>query len=216
MMAGASVRWAAALLVCAGAGVASAPASAGLFGPGKFQIQQINDRFSTGPTVTISGRNNRISKKSPVGGVYISDEGLYLEPLVEKNKSDGHVVRVGFFFHNEADITSNYGDSGTIGTPQRLIFIVDGSRQIVAPIVRGSNEFSQGTYYDSIGGYVSSGARETGLAYVQMDEMTAIAQAQSIAIKVEGSERAVIFDERDIAKSFLPNLATFRASELDR
>lgn len=39
--------------------------------------------------------------------------------------------------------------------------------------------------------------------------MEAIAHAKSIAIKVEGSRRAATFDEKDIAKTFLANLAMF-------
>ena len=162
------------------------------------------------------GKPSPISKKSPVGGVYINDEGLYLEPLAVKNRSGGQLLRVGFFFHNETSITSNYGAPNSVGTPQRIIFIVDGSRQIAAEMVRGGTEAFGGISYNSIGRYASSSLRETGLVYVQIDEMTAISLARSIAVKVEGSQRAVIFDEQDIAKSFLPNLATFHASQLAR
>jgi hypothetical protein len=147
---------------------------------------------------------------------YINDEGLYLEPLVVRNRSHGALVRVGFFFHNETSISSNYGSPNSLGTPQRIAFIVDGSRQIAAEIVRGGTEAGGGVSYNSIGRFASSSLRETGLAYVRIEEMTAISQARSIAIKVEGSQRAVTYDERDIAKSFLPNLAAFYASQLVR
>jgi hypothetical protein len=203
---------AATLLACGGA--LTAPAEAGLFGPGKFEIVQTDDRFSTSPTITVMGRNNRISKKSPVGGVYIGDQGLYLEPLVIKNRANGQIVNVGFFFHNETELDTTYGSPNSIGTPQRVVIIVDGSRQIVAPIVQGGTRFGEGVQYNSIGRYASSSLTETGLAYVQIDDMAAIAHAQSIAIKVEGSTRAAIYDEKDIARTFLPNVAAFHANQI--
>jgi hypothetical protein len=210
------IKWAAALLICNAAAAVPAPAIAGLFGPGRLKIEQVDDRFSTGPTVTVMGQNNRISKKSVAGGAHIDAEGVYLEPLVVRNRSDGELVRVGFFLHNETSITSNYGTPNSVGIPQRIIFIVDGSRQITTEIVRGGNDAGGGVSYNSIGQYASSSLRETGLACVHLDEMTAISQAHSIAIKVEGSQRSVIYDERDIAKSFLSNLAAFHASQLAR
>jgi hypothetical protein len=210
------IKWVVALLICNAAAAVPAPAVAGLFGPGKFKIEQIDDRFSTGPTVTVMGQNNRISKKSIAGGVHIDAEGVYLEPLAVRNRSDGELVRVGFFLHNETSITSNYGTPNSFGIPQRIIFIIDGSRQISTDIVRGGTDASGGVSYNSIGRYASSGLRETGLAYVQLDEMVAISRARTIAIRVEGSQRAATYEERDIAKSFLPNLAAFYASQIAR
>jgi len=46
--------------------------------------------------------------------------------------------------------------------------------------------------------------------------MEAIAHARSIAIKVEGSRRAATFDEKDIAKTFIANLAAFYAEKIVR
>jgi len=39
--------------------------------------------------------------------------------------------------------------------------------------------------------------------------MEVIASATSVAIKVEGSKRSATFEAKDIAKQFLPNLASF-------
>ena len=48
------IKWVFALLICNSAVAVPAPAIAGLFGPGKFKIEQIDDRFSTGSTVTVT------------------------------------------------------------------------------------------------------------------------------------------------------------------
>ena len=208
-----SVKWVAVVLIYCSL---ASPAAAGLFGPGKFEIKQSDDRFSTGSTITVMGQNNRISKKSPVGGTYISEEGLYLEPLVTKNRSDAQVGRVGFYFHNETSMTSDYGNPNSVGIPHRIVFIVDGSRQIAVEMVGGGTEFGGGVTYNSIGKYATSSLSETGLAYLKVDEMAAISQARTIAIKIEGGQRAVIYEERDIAKTFLPNLAAFYSSQIAR
>ena len=207
-------KWITALLICSAVAVLSAPATAGLFGPGKFKIEKIDDRFSTGPTVTVMGQNNRISKKSPAGGIYINDMGLYLEPLVVKNRSDGQIVRVGFFFHNETEIDSTYGLPNSVGVPQSIVFIVDGSKRVSTSFVQGGSAFGDGIQYNSISRSASSSLRETGLAYVSVEDMEAIAHAKSIAIKVEGSKQSVIYAEKDIAKAFLPNVAAFHAAQI--
>lgn len=77
--------------------VVGTPALAqGMFGPGKFKVEQIDDRFSTSPTTMVIGHNNRVTKKSPAGGIYINSQGLYLNPVVVKSRADGKVVRIGF------------------------------------------------------------------------------------------------------------------------
>lgn len=48
---------AAALSLCVG----TVPAQAGLFGPGKFKVEQSDDRFSDTPTTMLTGRNNRVA-----------------------------------------------------------------------------------------------------------------------------------------------------------
>ena len=204
-------------ILFAGSMVLTAPASAqGLFGPGKFKIEQIDDRFSDAPTITFMGQNNRISKKSPAGGIYINGQGLYLEPLAIRNRVDGNIARVGFFFHNETELDTTYGSPNSIGVPQSIVFIIDGSKRVSAPFVQGGSAFGDGIQYNSISRSASSSLRETGLAYVSVEDMEAIAHAQSIAIKVEGSKRAATFDEKDIAKTFLANLAAFYAEKVVR
>lgn len=202
-------------ILFAGSMALTAPASAqGLFGPGKFKIEQTDDRFSDAPTVTFMGLNNRISKKSPAGGIYINGQGLYLEPLVMRNRADGKIARVGFFFHNETEIDTTYGSPNSIGAPQSIVFIIDGSKRVSASFVQGGAAFGDGIQYNSMSRSASSSLRETGLAYVSIEDMEAIAHAKSIAIKVEGSRRAATFDERDIAKTFLSNLAAFYAERV--
>ena len=79
--------------------------------------------------------------------------------------------------------------------------------------VRGS-AFGDGIQYNSMSRSASSSLRETGLIYVSIEDMEAIAHAKTIAIRIEGRRRAATFDEKDIAKTFIPNLAAFYAEKI--
>lgn len=197
------------------AGLCMTPASAqGLFGPGKFKIEQVDDRFSIEPTIMIMGRNNRISKKSPVGGIYTNAQGLYLEPLVIKSRADGTVVKIGFLFHNEATLDTTYGSPNSLGIPRTVSFLLNDSRLIAAPVTQGTKEFGEGMFYNSISNSASSSVRENGMVLLSSGDMAAIASATSVSIKIEGSTRSVIYESRDIAKTFLPNIASFYGREI--
>lgn len=82
--------------------------------------------------------------------------------------------------------------------------------------MQGGSAFGDGIQYNSMSRSASSSLRETGLVYVPVEDMEAIAHAKTIAIKVEGSRRAATFDEKDIAKAFLTNLALFYAEKISR
>ena len=189
-------------------------ASAGMVGPAKFEISQLDDRFSDGPLFTYIGSNNRISKKSPVGGMYLDASGLYLDPFAIKTRADGHISKVGFFFHNETDVSTNYGSPNSVGVPQSLTFIIDGAKHISARIVQGDSTIGERVQFNSVTRSASSDVRETGYVYISSDDMASIARATSIAIKIEGSKRSVVYDEKDIAKGFLANVATFYALKI--
>ena len=93
-------------------------AAQGMFGPGKFKVEQTDDRFSTSPTTMTIGRNNRVTKKSPVGGIYIGSQGFYLDPVVVKSRGDGKVVQVGFAAENRTELDTTYGSPNSLGSLQ--------------------------------------------------------------------------------------------------
>jgi hypothetical protein len=188
------------------------PTSAQLFGPGKFKIEQSDDRFSTDGLGTYVGRNNRISKKSIAGGTHIDAKGMFVEPLAIRRKSDGSLVSVGFYIHNETDYDTAYGSPNKIGVPQRITFLPDGGEPIAVAITSGGSKWSDRVSYNTISRSASSNIQESGFADVTIGQFRRIASATSLAVKIEGSERAVIYDERDVSKSFLTNLRAFDAS----
>lgn len=199
------------LLIAAAAALTVSPASAQLFGLGKFKVEQTNDRFSTDGLATYVGRNNRISKKSVAGGTHIDGTGMFVEPRVSRRKADGSLVSVGFFIHNETERSSTYGNANGIGIPQRIIFILDGGQPISVAITNGSSTSSDYVSYNSISGSASMAIQESGFADLTAEQFRRIAGAGTIAVKIQGSERDAVYNERDISKSFMANLKAFDA-----
>ena len=190
----------------------AAPTQAQLFGPGKFKIERTADRFSTDGLATTICKNNRVSKKSPVGGVYIDAGGIYLEPQAEIRQSDGSLVRLGLLIHNETESETLYGSPNRLGVLQRVTFILDGGRPIAFPITNSDDVVSDSARYNTITHSASSAISERGLVALTREQFHQIANARTIAVKIEGSNRSVVYDERDVSKGFLPNLRTFEAA----
>lgn len=195
-------------LVCAGAG-SSPGAAQGLFGPGKFRIEQTDDRFSTRPTTMVIGHNNRVTKKTPAGGIYINEQGLYLDPVVVKSRADGTVVRVGFMIENRTDVDTAYGSPNSLGLLSRVNFLIGGTRLIPGAVTAAEQRFADRTDYNSISGSASSGLTEGGMVYLAPSDMAALASATSVAIQIQGSRRSWTIEEKDVAKTFLANVRSF-------
>ena len=190
------------------------PASAQLFGLGKFKVDQSDDRFSTSGLMTYSGLNNRISKRSVVGGVHIDAKGMFVEPVTIKRKADGSIVGLSFFVHNETDYDTGYGTPNSIGTPQRITFLTDGGVPIALTISNANRKWGGVLSYNSISRSASSRITETGFAELTPAQFERIMGATSIAVKIEGSERSVVYEAKDISKTFLPNLKAFYTSSV--
>jgi len=192
--------------------VPTKPAQAQLFGPGKFKIEKTVDRFATDGLATITGKNNRISKKSPAGGIYIDNGGIYLEPDAVVRQSDGSLVSLALLIHNETESDTLVGRPNSLGMLRQITFIIDAGSPAAFPIRDADNKVADTVQYNSVTRSASSAISERGLVILTREQFHQIASASSIAVKLEGSDRSVVFNERDIAKSFLPNLQAFEAA----
>jgi hypothetical protein len=188
------------------------PAQAQLFGTGKFKIEKRVDRFSTDGLGMIVGKNNRISRKSPVGGFYIGAGGIYIEPEAQVAQTDGSLVRLLFLIHNETESDTLYGSPNRLGLLRQITFILDGGAPIAFPISNSDDKMSDAIQYNTITHSASSAISERGLVELTRDQFRQIASARTIAVKIEGSDRSVIYNERDISKGFLTNLRAFEAA----
>lgn len=188
------------------------PAHAQLFGPPKFKIEKSVDRFSTDGLANITGKNNRISKKSPAGGIYIDAGGIYVDPDAVVRQSDGSLVSLALLVHNETDSDTLVGRPNSLGLLRQITFIVNGGSPVAFPIKDAENKQSDAAQYNSITHSASSAISERGVVMLTPEEFHQVANASTIAVKLEGSDRSVVFNERDISKNFLPNLKMFEAT----
>ena len=191
------------------------PASAqGLFGPGKFRVEQSDDRFSTTGLTTRSGVNNRVTKKSAGGALYIDWRGLYLDPAVSKNRDTGKVSSVGFLLHHETYAFAGIGAGNELGLPQRVSFLLPGGRIIRADVQNADVKVGEGDGYNRYTGVAPPNIREAGTLTLSLEDMAAVANAPSVTINVEGSKQSWTIEAKDVSKTFLPNLAKFYAEEI--
>ena len=190
--------------------VNSAPVSAQLFRTPKFKIEQSDDRFSTTGLTSYSGMWNRISKRSVAGGIHIDSGGVFVEPVVIRNKADGAVVAISFFVHNDL----RYDTSGTsgllsLGQLQRITFLTGEGGPIALPIERAASKWGDVTSYDAVTRTASTSLTETGFAPVTREQYQRIMNAPTLIAKIDGSRRSVIFEAKHVLKSFQHNLRNF-------
>jgi len=189
--------------------VATAPVQAGLFGLGKFKVDQSDDRFSANGLTTYSGLNNRISKKSLAGGTHIDGSGVFVEPVAIKKKDDGSIVALSFFIHNDVSDGTGPGAALTLGEPTRINFITGEGAPINLTIERGKRQWSDITAYNSVTRTASTAITETGFADVTPEQYQRIMYAPQLLAKIEGEKRSMTYEVKDISKSFQMNLKTF-------
>ena len=189
--------------------VATAPVQAGLFGLGKFKVDQSDDRFSANGLTTYSGLNNRISKKSLAGGTHIDGSGVFVEPVAIKKKDDGSIVALSFFIHNDVSDGTGPGAALTLGEPTRISFITGEGAPINLTIERGKRQWSDITAYNSVTRTASTAITETGFADVTPEQYQRIMNAPQLLAKIEGEKRSMTYEVKDISKSFQVNLKTF-------
>ncbi|MCB2058051.1 MAG: hypothetical protein H6916_10865 [Novosphingobium sp.] len=182
------------------------------FGLGKFRIEQSDDRFSADGLTTVSGKNNRISKKSVNGGTHIGCDGMFVEPVAIKRQADGSIVGLSFYVHNDAFDDTAFG-STSIGTLRRIAFVTGEGQPISLPITDGGTRWGRITY-NSASRSASSQVFETGIAELTPEQFRRIINATLLAVRIEGNGRTVTYEARDISKSFIPNLRTFYAAHL--
>jgi hypothetical protein len=187
----------------------SAAAVAGLFGPAKFQITQADTRFSEAQEIVWTSANNRISKKSIVGGTHLDASGVYVNPMVRLDKNTGAVVSLGLVILNRTSYDTTYGAPNTLGIPREIVFLLNDTKPIALAISEGDYSWSDTTSYNSVSMSASKNILESGLAQLTPDQYQEIVSSDSLAVKIVGSKRSVTYEAKDLQSSFVTNLRTF-------
>ncbi len=179
-------------------------------GAGQFAVKEVDNRFSEDKNPLYMAHNNRISSKSVAGGFYMDDKGVYLDPFVSKNRSNGLVTLLGFNIANKTDYTTmlGFGDINQLGLIQEVDFSLS-EGQLISLKVNNQEENSSGISYNPIGQYASYSKTETGIAEISKDALEKLALAKHVSCKISGAKHTVIYEEKDIGPEFLDNLRQF-------
>ncbi|MEZ5513773.1 MAG: hypothetical protein R3F58_07880 [Steroidobacteraceae bacterium] len=192
----------------------AAPAMAALFGPGKFKVVEADTRFTESGNPVFRSENNRISRKSVVGGIHLNADGVYVNPIATRSKASGEVLAIGLTVLNKTDFDTMYGGPNQLGVLREIAFLLDDSIPLVLPIENGRVDWADTSTYNSITRSASAQVAETGIARISIEQYRRVLSAKSIAVRIEGSKRSVTYEVKDIAPTFRENLQAFYESAL--
>lgn len=196
------------LVVLGSAALAATPAEAGLFGSPKFTMSQSDDRFSADGRTVYSSDGNRISKRSIAGGTHIDRGGVYLNPMAVFDRTTGELTLLSLSFVNITERMSGLGEPNAIGRPVRVSFITGEGEPIVLPITSAERRYGEVRCSPYVAG-CNTPLLESGIATIRPEDYRRLMAATALAVKVDGSDRSHIYETRDIATTFIPNLRTF-------
>lgn len=186
----------------------------GFFGPGEFSIKKSDNRFSESDSDIFTSSNNRISTKSIAGGTHIDDKGVFLNPAAVKS-SNGDLKGLYLQLINLTGYDTNYGSPNRLGAIESVSFVVDGQRPMVKKVSDSDSEWSSNTYYNSVSKSASSDIVESGRIALSLSEYEQVMVAKSLAVKITGDKRSVVYEQEDISTNFKLNLKTFFEAHLN-
>jgi hypothetical protein len=186
----------------------AAPASAGIFGAPKFTMRQSDDRLSADERTIWTSDGNRISKRSVAGGTHIDSKGVFLNPGVVVSRTTGKVKLITLALVNLTERISSIGTLNAFGRPRRVSFITGEGAPIVLEITNAEQRFGE-VHCSEYAIGCTTPLIESGLAVIDVEQYRRLMAASALAIKVEGSDRARVYEARDIERSFIPNLTAF-------
>lgn len=176
---------------------------------GQFTVKEVDTRFSENKNPVYASQNNRISIKSIAGGIHIDDNGVYINPFVEKDAITKEVVRLGFAITNKTSVDTLVGGVNQLGVMQEIVFRLGDGQLVTLKVLQQQNMASGVPYYNTVGGYASMGVVESGMAFISTADYERIMGATAVSCKITGSQQSAVYEEKDISGSFLPNLRQF-------
>lgn len=185
--------------------------TAALSAKNRFTVEKADSRFSQSKNDIWASKNNRISKKSIAGGIHIDRKGVFLDPFVEKTRS-GEIVALGFSILNWTDSSTLYGSPNRLGRIEKVAFALDSGDPIVLKVSSQEVRHSDVSTYNTITRSAGHDILETATGYVSKADFQRLINAGNLACQIVGTERSVVYENKDISKDFLENLQGFYKS----
>lgn len=171
-----------------------------------YTIKQLDARFSESENTVYAAEGNRISRKSMAGGTHIDEKGMQINPVAEV-APDGKLVSLYLALVNLTDRDSHLGAPNSIGTPRRIVFLIDGD--LLAINLRGEMRYADVIHSNAQTRGASVGIQETGMGPISVADFARIVNAETLVVRVEGSRRSHTYEAGDIDSTFRENLRKF-------
>lgn len=177
-------------------------------GVGKFEIVELDSRFEVNGARFVSGKNNRISTKSIAGGFHIDSKGVFVNPVMGVS-ADSTQSSLALNISNFTEFDTKYGAPNTLGQLRSITFLVNSETPIQLDITDAQRRSADLATYNQVSQSASRDIVEVGTAKITPNWYYKIAYAQSVAVKIIGSKRSVVYEAEEISPDFLANLRQF-------
>lgn len=178
-------------------------------GPGPLEINRSDIRFSVEGEQVILSQNNRISRKSIVGGQHLDGFGVFLNPGAIIDTRTEKLIELTLVLQNMARSDTSLGAGNRLGVPREIIFNTGDEAPISLSFLGGDVVWADRARYDSVLRSVERNVMESGIVVLTLAEYRRIMNSDQLAIQIHGSRNSVIYEASDLESSFQPNLELF-------
>ena len=168
-----------------------------------FTIEPIGDKFTNPNQPTgFVGAENRLSKKSSVGGIHIDNKGVYINPYVYKDDGGG-IIRVGFSVYH-----LNFGYEDLFRPIQSIVFLNQNGERVEINCKLLDVDVDLG-YYNTISRDLQGTASEYNDCVCNEKDFKKLVGSTSIEVKINGGEMSMVYETEKVLPLFLQNLKIF-------
>lgn len=170
-----------------------------------FKISTVDGRFDENNKSTVISENNKLSNKTIAGGIYYDKKGIYINPSITRNVSGDNSIYLNLLHITETNSVS--GTANVLGTPQKVIFLING-KPISITLNDAKSKFGS-VYYNSTNKIATTPVVESGTGYISQDDYAIITNGKIDAVKITGSLTSATFESEDLLPTFTVNLKSF-------
>lgn len=173
-------------------------------GPRAFIIKPTESKFDA-PKEPIGfvGRHNRLTNKSTAGGTHLDYRGIYLNPVVLKDRQSDEIVSLGFYFEH-----ISYEPRDGFRPIKEIILLTDAQERVCLKFSRFDSDYDIGNWNTTSKEYIGS-YWESSTSTVSKSDFLNLSRSNSLEAKLIGGKRNMIVERERIEKGFISNIKQF-------